>query len=85
MPQLVDVEDEEVEVSDQGVRDRDTQRKQSNKGYVDRRFHARDREVKEADTVLLEKKKENKVSSSYDYEPYEVASGYGDQVVLCSQ
>ena len=84
MPELVDMEDEEVEVSDQGVRDQDTQRKQSNKDYVDRRFHARDREIKEGDTVLLEKKKENKLSPSYEKEPYEVTSRYGDQVVLCS-
>ena len=84
LPELVDVEDEEMEVSDQGVRDRDTQRKQSNKDYVDKKFHARNREVREGDTVLLEKKKENKLSPSYEKEPYEVTSRYGDQVVLRS-
>jgi hypothetical protein len=84
MPELVDVEDEETAVSDQAVRDRDSQRKQSNKDYVDKRFHARDRDVREGDTVLLEKKKENKLSPSYEKEPYEVMSRYGDQVVLRS-
>ena len=84
LPELVDVEDEEIEVSDQGVRDRDTQRKQSNKDYVDKKFHTRNREVREGDTVLLEKKKENKLSPSYEKEPYEVTSRYGDQVVLRS-
>ena len=63
MPELDDVEDEEVELSDRGVRDRDTQIKQSNKDYLSRRFYARDCEVKEGDTVLLEKK-ENKLSPS---------------------
>lgn len=83
MPELVDVEEEEIEVSDQGVCDRDTQRKQSNKDYVDKRFHARDRNVR-GDTVLLEKRKENKLSPCYEKEPYEVMSRYGDQVVLRS-
>ena len=83
LPELVDVEDEEIEVSDQGGRDRDTQRKQSNKDYVDKKSHARNRVVREGDTVLLEKK-ENKLSPSYEKEAYEVTSRYGRQVVLRS-
>lgn len=82
MPELVNVEEEEVEVSDQAVRDRDTQRKQFNKDYVDKWFHARDRNVREGDNVLLEKKKENKLSPCYEKEPFRVISRYGDQVVL---
>ena len=50
---------------------------------VDKRFHARDRNVR-GDIVLLEKKKENKLSPCYEKEPYEVMSRYGDQVVLRS-
>ncbi len=84
MPELVDLEEDEIEVSDQGVRDRHTQRKQSGKEYADKRFHARDRNVREGDTVLLEKKKENKLSYCYEKEPYEVMSCYGDQVILRS-
>ena len=84
MPELVDLEEEEMEVSDQGVRDRDTQRKQSGKDYADKRFHARDRNVREGDNVLLEKKKENKLSPCYEKEPYQVISRYGDQMVLRS-
>ena len=76
MPELVDV-DEEKEVSDQAVRDLDTQRKYSNKDYVGKKLHARDRNVREGDTVLLEKKKENKLSPCYEKEPYEVVSRYG--------
>jgi len=34
MPELVNVEEEEVEVGDQAVRDRDIQRKQFNKDYA---------------------------------------------------
>ena len=84
MPELVDLEEEEIEVSDQGVHDRDTQRKQTGKDYADKRFHARDRNVREGDTVLLEKTKENKLSSCYEKEPYELMSRYGDQVILRS-
>ena len=67
MPELVNVEEEEVEVSDQAVRDRDTQRKQFNKDYVDKRFHARDRDVRKGDSVLQEKKEnitERKIAPS---------------------
>ena len=84
MPELVDVEEEDMEATDQAVRDRDTQRKQSNKDYVDGKFRARDREVKEEDKVLLEKKKGNKLSPSYEKEPYEVISRYRHQVVVQS-
>ena len=84
MPELVDLEKEEIEVSDQGVHDWDTQRKQSNKDYVDKRFHARDRNVREGDIVLREKKKENKLLPCYEKEPYDVMTRYGDQVVLRS-
>lgn len=58
---LFNVEEEEVEISEQAVRDRDTQMKQSNKEYVDKTIHARDRDVRGGDTVLLEKKKGNKL------------------------
>ena len=78
------MEEEEVEVSDQAVRDRDTQGEQFNKDYVDKRFHSRDRDVREGDSVLLEKKEDNKLSPCYEKEPYQVMSGYGGQVVLRS-
>ena len=53
--------DEEVEVSNQEARDHDTQKKQANKDYVDNKFHARVRHVREGDVVLLEQKRENKL------------------------
>ena len=61
-----------------------SQRKQSNKEYVEKRLHAREREVKGGDAVLLEKRKENKLSTAYEREPYTVLSRYGDQVILQS-
>ena len=38
----------------------------------------------EGDSVLLEKKKENKLSPCYEKEPYQVTSRYGDKVVFRS-
>ena len=78
------LDDEEADITDQGARDRDTQKKQANKDYVDKKFHARERDVREGDWVLLEQKRQNNLSSSYEKEPYEVMTRYGDQVVLRS-
>ena len=66
MPELVCVEKEEMEASDQSVRDHNAQREQYNKDYMDKRLHARERDVREGDAVLLEKKKDNKLSTSYE-------------------
>ena len=84
MLELMGLDDEEEDITDQGARDRDTQKKQANKDYVEKRFHARERDVQEGDWVLLEQKRQNKLSSSYEKEPYEVMTLYGDQVVLRS-
>ena len=65
MPELVNVEEE------------DTQRKQFNKDCVYKRFHARDGNVREGNYVLLEKKKENKLSPCSEKEPYRVISLLG--------
>ena len=84
MSQLSGLDDEEADISDQGARDRDTQKKQANKDYVDKMLHAKERDVREGDLVLLEQKRQNKLSSSYEKEPYGVMTRYGDQVVLRS-
>ena len=76
--------DKEEEVSSQEARDSDAQNKQANKDYVDKKFHARERDVREGDVFLLEQKRENRLSSSFEREPYEVLAQYGDRVVLQS-
>ena len=40
--------------------------------------------MQEGDWVLLEQKRQNKLSSSYEKEPYKVMTLYGDQIVLRS-
>ena len=83
MPELTYME-EEVEGGDQAVRDRDAQRKQTNKDYADKKLRAKERDVGEGDVVLLEQRRENKLSPAYEKEPYKVLARYGDQVVLQS-
>ena len=82
MPKLTYME-EEVEGGDQAVRDRDAQRKQTNKDYADKKLRAKERDVGEGDVVLLEQRRENKLSPAYEKVPYKVAR-YRDQVVLQS-
>lgn len=60
MPELSGLDDEEAVISDQGARDRDTQKKQANKDYVEKKFHAKERDVQEGDLFLLEQKRQNK-------------------------
>ena len=84
MPELSGLDDEEADISDQGARDCDTQKKQANKDYADKKFHAKERDMQEGDLVLLEQRRQNKLSSSYEKEPYEVMTRYGDQVALRS-
>ena len=80
MSELTGLDEEEADISDQGATDRHTQKKQENKDYVDKNFHAKERDVREGDLVLLEQKRQNKLSSSYEKYPYEVMTRYRDQV-----
>ena len=57
MSELSGLDDEEAHISDQGARDRDTQKKQADRDYVDKRFHAKERDVREGDLVLLARDK----------------------------
>ena len=54
MPELSGLDDEEADISDQGARDRDTQKKD----YVDKKFNAKERDEREGDLVLLEQKRQ---------------------------
>lgn len=42
MSKLTSLDDEEVDISNHGAGDRDTQKKQPNKDYVDKTFHAKE-------------------------------------------
>ena len=51
------LDDEKEDITDQGARDRDTEKKQANKDYVEKRFHTKAQGVREGDWVLLEQKR----------------------------
>ena len=54
----------------QQTRDRDAEKKQVAADYADKRRQASEKELETGDLVLLEKKKENKLSPAYESEPY---------------
>ena len=84
LPEFTGSGESQVDVALQQLRDRDSEKKQQAKHYADTRYHAKDRPIAVGDAVLLERKRENKLSPSYESQPYEVAARYGDQVVLKS-
>ena len=67
-------------VRQQNVRDRDAEKKQAAADYADQRRQSTERDLGTGDLVLLEKKKENKLSPAYEGEPYRVTARYGDQI-----
>ena len=84
LPDFTDGGESQMGVALQQVRDRDSENKTQAKHYADTKYHAKDRAIALGDAVLLEKKRENKLSPSYESQPYEVTARYGDQVVLQS-
>ena len=84
LPELKQVDNQQSTVVYQEVRDRAAEKKTLAKDYADKRNQAKDRDVKVGEAVLLEQKKENKLSPSYESEPYKVIRRHGDQVVLQS-
>ena len=68
----------------QQARDRDAGKKQVGADHADKRHQAAEKCIQEGDFVLLEKRKENKLSLRYEKEPYQVTARHGDQVQLKS-
>ena len=59
-----------------------SEKKQLTKDDAERRIHAKDRSRGVRDAFLLAKRKENKLSTSYESEAYIVTGRHGDQVVM---
>ena len=84
LPELADCGDSD-EATHPEVRDRDAEKKQRGADYVDKKHHAADKpDVQEGGLVLLEKRKETKLSTNYEKEPYQVVERHGDQIKLKS-
>ena len=71
---------DERSVQQQQVKDRDAEQKQIAADYANKKRQAIDRELETGDLVLLEKKKDNKLSPSYEKAPYKVTARCGDQI-----
>ena len=83
LPEVADLEESE-DPGYQQARDRDAEKKQVGADYADRRHQAAEKCIQEGNFVLLEKRKENKLSPHYEKEPYQVTARHGDQVQLKS-
>ena len=66
------------------VRDKDAEMKQKNKDYVDVKRGAKESSIKVGDKILLQQKKQDKLSTNYEPVPHEVTGRFGNQVVIKS-
>ena len=65
---------------DEEVRIRDRKYKEKGKEYHDRKFHVKEGQVEVGDIVVLQQRKENKLSSNFLSEPYKVIEKKGNGV-----
>jgi len=82
LPEIADLEETEG-LGNQQARDHDAAKKQIVADHFEERYQAAEKCKQEGDLVLLERKKENKLSIHYE-EPHQVTACYGDQVKLKS-
>ncbi len=68
--------------SDQRDRDRDSELKQKQRDYADARRNAQASLLQMGDKVLLQQARTNKLTTRYEFEPYDVVSHEGNQVTL---
>ena len=80
LPDIGELGEVDDSASLQQTRDRDAEKKQVAADYEDKRRQASEKELETGDLVLLEKKKENKLSPAYESEPYKITACYGDQI-----
>ena len=67
---------------DKTVGDRDRAQKERGKLYTDRKRNAKETEVAVGDEVLLQQKRQDKLTSFYEPEPYKVVEKNGSQVLI---
>ena len=79
MPEIRDIE------LDDEVRDRDTERKMRGKLFADKHRGAQESDISVGDKILIEQKRENKLSTPYQPMPYEVVSKEGNSIIAKSE
>ena len=83
LPDIIELDEEEKDHQD--IRDHDAEKKQAIADYADMRNRpSQIRELQTGDFVLLEKRKENKLSPAYEENPYQITARHGDQLHLQS-
>ena len=80
LPDIGELGEVDESASLRQTRDRDAEKKQVAADYAEKRRQASEKELETGDLVLLEKKKENKLSPAYESEPYKITACYGDQI-----
>ena len=80
LPDIGELSEVDDSASLQQTRDRDAEKKQVAADYADKRRQASEKELETGDLVLLEKKKENKLSPAYESELYKITACNGDQI-----
>lgn len=67
---------------DQELRDTDSERKQKCKDYADTRRNAKESDLEPGDQVLLQQRKRDKLTTTFEPEPYGIVQRYGNQVTV---
>lgn len=67
-------------IEDFEVRDRDTEQKAISKEYADSRRNAKESEIENGDEVLMKQKHQNKLSATFESQPYRVIEKNGNSV-----
>ena len=70
--------------SDEEVRDRDNIAKQKGKEYSDQKRQAKLRDINVGDEVLLKQRKQNKLTPTFESQPYTVMQRNGPEIVIQS-
>jgi len=83
LPEFVSPESEAICEPD-GLRQRDRVSKNKGAQYSDKRRHAKISDIQEGDTVLLQQKPGNKLTTTYKPELYTVISKRGNEVTIQS-
>jgi len=76
--------DLQIYVPDEEVRDRDLEKKEKSRVYTDAKRRAQECDLRPGDPVLMRQERQNKMSTNFEHDPYEVISKHGNSVVVQS-
>ncbi|KAL4231673.1 hypothetical protein ACF0H5_009252 [Mactra antiquata] len=76
--------DIQCSLNDEDIRDKDMYSKQKNKTYIDNKRYAKDRSLEIGDKVLLKQERKDKLTTTYEHEPYKIIDKVGNQVTVKS-